>query len=65
MAKRQTFADKVAKVKAAGVPHCPVCSEIITVVKVCQSERSAATGRHRIVEKIVKVCKCNAGEVYG
>jgi hypothetical protein len=65
LAKRQTFADKVAKVKGAGAPHCPVCNEIFVVVKVCQSEQNPATNRGRMVEKFVKVCKCNAAEVYG
>ncbi len=65
MAKRQTFADKVAKVKGAGAPHCPVCNEILVVVKVCQSEQNPATSRTRVVERFVKVCKCNSAEVFG
>lgn len=65
MAKRQTFADKIAKGRGAGVPHCPVCGEVVSVVKVCQSEQSSLTGRRRMVEKVVKVCKCNSSEVFG
>lgn len=65
MAKRQTFADKVAKVKAAGVPHCPECGEIIAVVKICQVEKDTSTGQRRTIEKFEKVCKCNSGEVFG
>jgi hypothetical protein len=65
MAKRQTFADKVAKIKGAGVPHCQTCGEVLSIVKVYQSERSAVTNRMRRVEKLVKVCKCNSAEVFG
>ncbi|MBM3324935.1 MAG: hypothetical protein FJY66_04640 [Calditrichaeota bacterium] len=65
MAKRQTFADKVAKIKGGGAPHCAACGEVLSVVKIYQSERSPATNRMRMVEKLVKVCKCNSSEVFG
>ena len=65
MAKRQTFADKVAKVKGGGMSQCPTCGEVVNVVKVCQYEQAPSTGRQRMVEKFVKVCKCNSAEVFG
>jgi C4-type Zn-finger protein len=65
MAKRQTFADKVAKVKGGGAAQCPKCGEVLAVVKVWQSEEIPSTGRQRMVEKFVKVCKCNSSEVFG
>lgn len=63
MAKRQTFADKVQKVRAGIGAHCPVCDEVFQPVKV----RSFVTerGRMKLVTKSVKVCKCNNSEVYG
>ena len=63
MAKRQTFADKVQKVRAGIGAHCPVCDEVYQMVKVrsFNSER----GRMKVGTKSVKVCKCNNSEVFG
>lgn len=63
MAKRQTFADKVQKVKAAGALHCPVCDEtpVATKIRTFVNE----SGRMKLVTKTVKVCKCNSSAVYG
>ena len=63
MAKRQTFADKVQKVKAGGGNHCPVCDEVYQPTKI----RSFVSeqGRMKVVTKSVKVCKCNSSIVFG
>ena len=63
MAKRQTFADKVLKVKSGGGLHCPVCDEIITPTKVRTFVNDG--GRMKLVTKTVKVCKCNSAETFG
>jgi hypothetical protein len=62
MAKKQTFAEKVAKIKGAGMEHCPVCNEIMTPTKVRAME--TIDGRTRSVAKMIKVCKCNASKIF-
>jgi hypothetical protein len=63
MAKKQTFADKVEKVKAAGAAHCPVCDEVPVATKV--REYVSEGGRMRLTQKMVKVCKCNSANHFG
>jgi hypothetical protein len=63
MAKKQTFADKVDKIKAAGAAHCPVCDEIPSVTKVREFVNEG--GVMKTVTKTVKVCKCNSAQIYG
>jgi hypothetical protein len=63
MAKKQTFADKVEKVKAAGAMHCPVCDEIPIPTKI--REYVDMGGRLKLVTRTAKVCKCNSGKVLG
>ncbi|TDI78739.1 MAG: hypothetical protein E2O76_06430 [Caldithrix sp.] len=66
MAKDSSFAAKVAK--ASGEPsgdQCPTCGEMLSVVKLVVSERSATRDSWKFNEKLVKVCKCNHAEVYG
>lgn len=63
MAKRQTFADKVQKVRAGVGAHCPVCDEVYQVVKV--RSVNSEDGRMKMTTKSVKVCKCNNSEVFG
>jgi hypothetical protein len=63
MAKKQTFADKVEKVKAAGAAHCPVCDEIPVPTKVREFVEEG--GRMKMVTSTVKVCKCNSPKYYG
>jgi hypothetical protein len=61
MAKKQTFADKVAKKKF--VVNCPVCSSPVTYIKYAKAERSARGWKFRTIN--VGVCKCNHSEIYG
>ena len=63
MAKKQTFADKVERVKAAGAAHCPVCDEIPQITKV--REYVTMDGRTKLVTKTMKICKCNSAKVFG
>ena len=63
MAKKQTFADKVGKMKGAGAAHCTVCDEIPQVTKV--REFVSEGGRMKLVTKTVKICKCNSAKVFG
>jgi hypothetical protein len=63
MAKKQTFADKVDKIKSAGAQHCPVCDEIPIATKVRTFVNEG--GRMKLVTKPVKVCKCNSSTIYG
>jgi hypothetical protein len=63
MAKKQTFADKIAKVKGAGMEHCPTCGDIMHPTKVTSLE--TVSGKMKTVMKMVKICKCNTAEVYG
>jgi hypothetical protein len=63
VAKKQTFADKVDKIKAAGAMHCPVCDEIPQTTKVREFLNEG--GQMKLVTKSVKICKCNISKVYG
>jgi hypothetical protein len=63
VAKKQTFADKVDKIKAAGAMHCPVCDEIPQATKV--REFVSEGGHMKLVTKNIKVCKCNNAKVFG
>jgi hypothetical protein len=63
VAKKQTFADKVEKVKAAGAPHCPVCDEVPQVTKV--KEFVNESGHMKLVTRTMKICKCNSAKVFG
>jgi hypothetical protein len=63
MAKKQTFADKIEKVKAAGAAHCPVCDEIPTATKVRTFVNEG--GHMKLVTKSVKICKCNSSSYFG
>lgn len=63
MAKKQTFADKVEKTKAAGAAHCPVCDEVPQVTKVREFIHEG--GRTKLVTKTFKVCKCNSSKIFG
>ena len=63
MAKKQTFADKVDKMKGAGTSHCPVCDDILLVTKV--KEFVSEGGHTKLVSRTVKVCKCNSAKIFG
>jgi hypothetical protein len=63
VAKKQTFADKTDKSKAAGAAHCPVCNEIQVPTKV--REFVSDGGPMKLVTKQVKICKCNVAQIYG
>lgn len=63
MAKKQTFADKTDKSKAAGMAHCPVCGDVTLPTKV--REFVSDGGPMKLVTKQVKVCKCNSAQIYG
>jgi hypothetical protein len=62
MAKKQSFADKMSKHKM--LTTCPVCEEPVISTLVLQPVEGAS-GRPRMKETRVKVCKCNRKEVYG
>ena len=62
MAKKQTFADKLTKSKAAA--SCPVCSDPYQFTLVIKPVESRAGGV-KMKESRVAVCKCNRKEVYG
>ena len=64
MAKRQSFADKVAHAQAKGQHTCPVCGNALQTVKWVTSEMSARKA-YRFSQKMVNVCKCNNKEIYG
>ena len=63
MAKKQTFADKSAKVKDAGMEHCPVCTEVMHPTKIRAIE--FVNGRMKNTFKMEKICKCNTAAIYG
>jgi hypothetical protein len=63
VAKKQTFADKIDRMKGAGAVHCPVCDDIPQVTKV--REFVMENGRSKVVTKTIKVCKCNSAKVFG
>ena len=63
MAKKQTFADKVEKVKAAGMAHCPVCDEIPAPTKIRTFVNEG--GRMKLVTTQMKLCKCNSAQIFG
>ena len=62
MAKKQSFADKMSKTKM--LTTCPVCEEPVVPTLVLQPVE-LASGRQRMKETRVKVCKCNRKEIYG
>ena len=62
MAKKQTFADKLTKSKAAA--SCPVCSDPFQFTLVLKPAGSE-TNKAKMNETRVAVCKCNYKEVYG
>ena len=64
MAKKQSFADKVAHAQAKGQNTCPVCGSALQTVKWVSSEVSNRKA-HRFTKKMVNVCKCNNKEIYG
>jgi hypothetical protein len=64
MAKRQTFADKVAHAAARGPKNCPQCGSPVQWVRLVSSEPSPK-GAYRFNQKMVSVCKCNTKEIYG
>ncbi len=61
MAKRQSFADKLAK--KAQVSICPVCNGEITHIKLMKAVKR--NGNWRFTTRQVGVCKCNEAEIYG
>jgi hypothetical protein len=63
VAKKQTFADKIEKGKAAGAAHCPVCDDIPQVTKI--KEFVETSGQMKLVTKTMKICKCNSAKVFG
>ncbi len=66
MAKDSSFAAKVAKASAEpSGDHCPTCGEMLSIVQLVASEKSAARDSWKFNEKFVKVCKCNHAEIYG
>jgi hypothetical protein len=63
VAKKQTFADKVDRMKGAGAQHCPVCDEIPQATKVKEFINSG--GNIKQVTKMMKICKCNSAKIFG
>jgi hypothetical protein len=62
MAKKQTFADKMSKQKMLST--CPVCGETIQPTLVLQP-MEMASGKKRLKETRIKICKCNRKDIYG
>lgn len=63
MAKRQSFADKVAKAQKQKGHKCPKCENIFEPTLVVSSELSNS-GTWKFNQKRVQICKCNEKEVY-
>ncbi len=61
MARKQSFADKIAKKKHVDI--CPVCGGEITHIKLMKAVNK--NGNWRFTNKPVGVCKCNEAEIYG
>lgn len=59
MAKAQTFADKMAKAKMAGIKMCPTCNETYSFVKKV-TPAPKGTGKYGFNETVVRYCKCTA-----
>jgi len=62
MAKKTSFAQKVAKASMVFGTKCPQCDEIYVPTKVISSEKKGENGAWGFNEKVVNVCKCNEKE---
>ena len=61
MAKAQTFADKMAKAKMAGLKMCPTCNEVYSYVKrITPAQKDS--GKYGFNESVVRYCKCTSKE---
>ncbi len=63
MAKKQTFADKVARAHGGQVTHCPTCGDAYSVMHVVEMKKNTAKNGYRFNEGYVRVCKCNEQDV--
>ncbi|MCB0833255.1 MAG: hypothetical protein KDC45_07315 [Bacteroidetes bacterium] len=67
MAKKQTFADKLTKIKEhADVVKCSSCSQesVVTYAKYVESKVSEKTGAWKFLERRVQLCG-NCGTIVG
>jgi uncharacterized protein (DUF2225 family) len=64
MAKRQSFAAKVAKAAATKGVKCPVCGTVFQPILFVSSEWSKVAASWKFNERRIQVCKCNEKEVY-
>lgn len=65
MAKKRSFADKVAKSMESHGETCPTCGETIKPILVVTPTPSERTGALRFRQNYVGVCSCNKKEVMG
>lgn len=63
MGKDRSFAAKMAK-GTGDTNMCPTCGQVLSIVKVIDSEQKSNKGSWRFKEKYVSVCNCNEKEVY-
>lgn len=63
MAKRRSFADKVAKATKQKGRKCPKCENTYEPILVVSSTHSDI-GTWKFKQKRVQICKCNEKEVY-
>ncbi len=63
MGKDRSFAAKMSK-GAGDTNLCPTCGQVLSIVKVIDSEKKSNKGTWGFKEKYVPVCNCNEKEVY-
>lgn len=63
MAKKKSFADKMAKNADDRSQHCPKCGETLKEIKLVKSVFSEKTNSWRFNTKLVEMCKCNKDEI--
>ena len=60
--KQRTFMDKIAKGTGPRGERCPVCGEIIQLIKIIRPYKTPS-GNWRYREFVAHVCKCNEKEM--
>jgi len=65
MAKDRSFASKTSKTDEVEGDHCPICGNAYTYLKHVSTARSEKTDAWKYNKKMVRVCSCNAKEIYG
>ncbi|MBS1272606.1 MAG: hypothetical protein MAGBODY4_01753 [Candidatus Marinimicrobia bacterium] len=65
MAKRKTFADKVAAATTEQGRHCPECGDLYEYVQHVSSVENEVSRSWKFNQKMVAVCKCNRSDVIG